>query len=293
MARKKKPLPVLESVHIDDVAAEGKALARVALNPAKPEERIVVFVPYAAPGDVADVRLLRKKHSYAEGLIERLIEPSAERVEPRCECFGVCGGCKWQHLPYTEQLKFKQKQVSDVLTRIGKVPLPPINPITGADCEWYYRNKMEYTFSNKKWRTRAEIMSGEEFTDCSDALGFHIPGAFDRVLHIDHCHLQQAQGDRIRNFIYSWAVAHNLSFYDIRANKGLMRTLMIRLASSGEQMVCLSFGENDADAIAGIMTAVADEFPEITSLLYVVNTKANDTIGDLPVHVWRGRELVE
>lgn len=282
----------MESLHITDVAAEGKALARVALNPDKPDEKLVVFVPYAAPGDVADVRLLRKKHSYAEGQIERMVVPSPLRVEPRCAHFGVCGGCKWQHLPYGEQLKFKHKQVCDVLKRIGKVELPEINPILGAECEWCYRNKMEYTFSNKKWRTWDEVKSGLEFTDSSDALGFHIPGAFDKVLHIDTCHLQVPQGDRIRNFIYRYAVGHHLSFYDIRANRGLMRTLMIRLASTDEQMVCLSFGEFDEPAINAVMQAVADEFPEITSLLYVVNTKANDTISDLPVHTFRGREYI-
>lgn len=292
MARKKKNLPTLESLHITDVAAEGKALARIALNPGKPDEKLVVFVPYAAPGDVADVRLLRKKHSYAEGQIERLVEPSPIRVEPRCARFGVCGGCKWQHIPYAEQLKFKHKQVCDVLQRIGKVELPEINPILGAENEWCYRNKMEYTFSNKKWRTWDEVKSGIEFTDSSDALGFHIPGAFDKVLHVDTCHLQVPQGDRIRNFIYRYAVEHHLSFYDIRANKGLMRTLMIRLASTGEQMVCISFGEFDKPAINAVMQAVANEFPEITSLLYVVNTKANDTISDLPVHTFQGSEYI-
>lgn len=283
---------MLEALHITDVAAEGKALARVALNPEQPDQKLVVFVPYAAPGDVADVRLLRKKHSFAEGQIERLITPSPLRVEPRCEKFGVCGGCKWQHLPYDEQLKFKHKQVCDVLERIAKVELPEINPIHGADSPWYYRNKMEYTFSNKKWRTWEQVKSGEEFTDSSDGLGFHIPGAFDKVLHIEECHLQEPQGDRIRNFIYNYGVEHGLTFYDIRSNKGLLRTLMIRLASTREQMVCLSFGEDDPEAIKDVMSAIAAEFPEITSLVYVINTKANDTISDLPVHVWRGEPYI-
>lgn len=292
MSRKRKPLPVLEALHITDVAAEGKALARVALNPEKPEDRLVVFVPYAAPGDVADVRLLRKKHSYAEGQIERLVTPSPLRVEPRCPNFGVCGGCKWQHLPYAEQIAFKQKQVCDVLSRIAKVELPPVNPICGAESPWFYRNKMEYTFSNKKWRTWEQVKSGEEFTDSSDALGFHIPGAFDKVLHIEQCFLQDAQGDRIRNFIYRWGEDHGLSFYDLKANKGLLRTLMIRLSSTGEQMVCLSFGEDDPQPVRVLLAALAAEFPEITSLVYVINTKANDTISDLPVHVYKGEPFI-
>lgn len=292
MSRKRKPLPVLEALHITDVAAEGKALARVALNPDRPEEKLVVFVPYAAPGDVADVRLLRKKHSFAEGQIERMVTPSSLRVEPRCANFGVCGGCKWQHLPYAEQTAFKERQVSDVLTRIAKVDLPGINPICGAKDPWYYRNKMEYTFSNKKWRTWEQVKSGEEFTDSSDALGFHIPGAFDKVLHIEECFLQDSRGDSIRNFIYDWAEGHGLSFYDLKANKGLLRTLMIRLASTGEQMVCLSFGEDDPQAIHALLEAVAARFPDITSLVYVINTKANDTISDLPVHVFKGEPFI-
>jgi 23S rRNA (uracil1939-C5)-methyltransferase len=292
MSRKRKPLPVLEALHITDVAAEGKALARVALNPDKPEDKLVVFVPFAAPGDVADVRLLRKKHSFAEGQIERLVTPSPLRVEPRCTNFGVCGGCKWQHLPYEEQLRFKHKQVCDVLERIAKVELPEVNPICGAVNPWFYRNKMEYTFSNKKWRTWEQVLSGEEFTDSSDALGFHIPGAFDKVLHIEECFLQDAQGDRIRNFIYRWGEEHGLSFYDLRRNAGLLRTLMIRLASTGEQMVCLSFGEDDPQAIDALMQALSVAFPEITSLVYVINTKANDTISDLPVHIVKGEPYI-
>lgn len=292
MSRKRKPLPTLEALHITDVAAEGKALARIALNPEKPEDKLVVFVPWAAPGDIADVRLLRKKHSYAEGQIERLITPSPIRIEPRCPQFGVCGGCKWQHLPYSEQLKFKHKQICDVLQRIGKIQLPDIKPIIGAENEWYYRNKMEYTFSNKKWRTWEQISSGKEFEDSNNGLGFHIPGAFDKVLHLRECHLQNQQGDRIRNFIYDFAEEHGLSFYDIRNNHGLLRTLMIRLSSTGEQMAVLSFGEDDYKGIALVMNAVQEKFPEITSLMYVVNTKANDTINDLDIKTWHGKNHV-
>ncbi len=292
MARKKKPLPVLEGVIITDVAAEGKALARVALNPERPDEKIVVFVPYAAPGDVADIRLLRKRHSYADGQIERMLAPSHMRVDPRCSKFGVCGGCKWQHLPYPEQLKFKQKQVEDVLTRIAKVELPQLNTIDGADDPWHYRNKMEYTFSNKKWRTWEQVRSGEEFTDNPNALGFHIPGAFDKVLHIEECFLQDPQGDRLRNFLYDYGVERELAFYDLRQNAGFLRTVMLRLVSTGEQMVCISFGEDNPREINALMTALADAFPEVGELLYVINTKANDTITDLPVHVFKGKGYV-
>lgn len=292
MARKKKPLPVLESIEITDVAAEGKALARVSLNPNSPDEKLVVFVPYAAPGDIVDVRLLKKRHSYAEGQIERMVSTSPMRVAPRCSQFGVCGGCKWQHLPYEEQLKFKHTQVCDTLERIAKVALPDVNPIIGADTPWFYRNKMEYTFSNKKWRTWEQVRSGVEFTDSPDALGFHIPGAFDKVLHIDECFLQEPLGDRLRNFIYKWGTDHSCSFYDLRANAGFLRTLMLRLASTGEVMVCLSFGEDDQERIKSLMDALTEAFPEITSLVYVINRKANDTISDLPVRVVKGEPFI-
>ncbi len=293
MARKRKELPLLKGVEITGVAAEGKALARVALNPQAPDEKIVVFVPYAAPGDVADIKIDKRRHSYAEGHIETLVTPSPDRVTPRCEHFGICGGCKWQHLPYFEQLRWKQQQVEDALTRIAKVELPAINPILGSENIWAYRNKMEYTFSNKKWRTWEEIKSGEEFSDSPNALGFHIPGAFDKVLHLDNCYLQDNLGNRIRNFIYQYALEHELDFYDIRANSGLLRTLMIRIASTGQVMVCISFGREDDRVIPALLRAVGDKFPEITSLLYVVNTKLNDSIADQEVRLFSGSDYIE
>lgn len=233
MGRKKKALPLLDSVTIESVAAEGKAVAKVRLRE-EDEKPIVVFIPYGAPGDVADVQIDRKKHSFAEGHIARLVKPSPQRVEPRCRHFTVCGGCKWQHLPYEEQLRWKQRQVEDALNRIAKIELPPVSPILGSDRIWAYRNKMEYTFSNKKWRTWEEVKSGCEFTDSPDALGFHIPGAFDKVLHIDECLLQEDLGNRIRNFIFTYAREQGYSFYDIKNNCGLLRTLMIRIASTGD-----------------------------------------------------------
>lgn len=292
--RKRRELPLLHSVEITGVAAEGKALAKLSLNPDRPEEKLVLFVPYAAPGDVADIKVDRRKHSFAEGHIDKLVEPSPLRIEPRCEHFGVCGGCKWQHMPYREQLKFKQQQVVDALTRIGHLDLPEVNPILGCETPFHYRNKMEYTFSNRRWRTWEEIQSGQEFDPWeSCALGFHIPGQFDKVLHLNNCHLQDPLGDRIRNFIYQYAVDHRYSFYDLKGNAGLLRTLMLRILTTGQVMVCLSFGEDDREKINDIMEATAAAFPEITSLLYVINTKANDTIFDLPVHVFKGQDYVE
>ncbi len=292
MARKKKPLPLLENITITDVAAEGKALARVKLRP-DDESPIVIFIPYGAPGDIVDLQVDRKKHSFAEAHITRMIQESPVRIQPACRHFMVCGGCKWQHLPYPEQLKYKQKQVSDNLHRIAKVELPEISPILGSSNIWGYRNKMEYTFSNKKWRTWEEINSGTEFADSNNGLGFHIPGAFDKVLHIEECLLQDDLGNRIRNFIYDYALKHDLSFYDIRNNEGLLRTLMIRIGSTGEVMVCLSVGEKGSDKVKPLLDAILGQFPEISSLLWVENTKMNDTISDLPVYVHHGKEYIE
>lgn len=293
MGRKRKILPLLQEIEITGVAAEGKALAKVAMNEAEPENKIVVFVPFGAPGDIANIKIDKKKHSYAEGHIERMITPSPIRVEAKCDHYTICGGCKWQHLPYSEQLKYKQQQVTDALQRIAKVELPEISPILGSEKIWEYRNKMEYTFSNKKWRTWEDVKSGKEFNDSGNALGFHIPGAFDKVYHINKCYLQDDLGNRIRNFIFEIAENNNLSFYNIRENKGLLRTLMIRIASTGQIMVCVVFGEEDKEGIEKVMTAVAEKFPEITSLLYVVNLKLNDTISDQVIVSYKGPEYIE
>lgn len=284
MSRKKKELPVIESLEILSVGAEGKAVAR--------HDDLVVFVPYAAPGDVADVKIDKKKHSYAEGHIERMVKPSPLRVEPFCEHFGVCGGCRWQHLPYQEQLKAKQQQVKDALHRIAKVEMPEITPILGSEQTVAYRNKMEYTFSNKKWLTWEQMRSGEEFAD-RDAAGFHIPGAFDKVLDINRCHLQDDLGNRLRLHVKQYAREHSLSFFDLRAQTGLLRTMMIRIVSTGEVMVVLSFGEDNPGQIKGVLDDLRTSFPEITSLMYVVNTKANDTIADLDIQLHSGRAYIE
>jgi 23S rRNA (uracil-5-)-methyltransferase rumA len=292
MSRKKKELPELRDVEISGVAAEGKSLARLRLRP-EDDSEIVVFIPFGAPGDVADVKIDRKKHSYAEGHITRLTKPSPLRRDPQCPHFTVCGGCKWQHLPYEEQLRFKQQQVTDALQRIAKVKLPEISDILASESEWEYRNKMEYTFSSKKWRTWEEIKSGRDFEDTDNALGFHIPGSFDKVLHIERCWLQSPFGDEIRNFLFEFAEREGLSFYDIRNNAGLLRTVMIRLASTGENMVCVVFGEDDPEGVGKVMNALQERFPSLTSLLYVVNLKLNDTIADQTVHVFGGRDYIE
>lgn len=292
MSRKKKPLPEFKSIKIERVAAEGKSVAKIKFHP-EDEKEIVTFIPYGAPGDLADIKIDRKKHSYAEGHIINLIEPSSSRTEPKCLHFTICGGCKWQHLDYKEQLKWKGQQVWDAMTRIAKVDIPDILPIIGSENIFGYRNKMEYTFSNKKWRTWDEIKSGNEFNDSSNALGFHIPGAFDKVLHIESCHLQDDLGNRIRNFIYEYAEAKGLSFYDIKEKKGLLRTLMIRIASTGDVMVCVVFGNDDYEGIKEVMNAIQEKFPCITSLLYVINQKLNDSITDQKIKIFAGSEYIE
>lgn len=292
MSRKVKQLPELQSVMVTGVAAEGKSLARTKLRP-DDESPIVVFVPFGAPGDIVDIKIDKKRKSYAEGHITRIVTPSPDREEPRCRHFTVCGGCKWQHLRYADQLKYKRQQVEDALIRIAKVEIPEIPMTLGSDNIWHYRNKMEYTFSDKKWRTWEEVKSGKEFTDSSNALGFHIPGAFDKVLHIDECFLQDSLGDRIREFIYNYAEDNSLSFYNLKENKGLLRTLMIRIASTGEVMLMVTLGENDMEKAFPLLFAIKEKFKEITSLQYVVNTKLNDTISDLDVKVYDGKPYIE
>lgn len=273
------------------MAAEGKAIAKVKLH-SDDESQIVIFIPYGAPGDIADIQIERKKHSYAEAHIVKLISPSPIRETPFCDHFGICGGCKWQHIPYSTQLEQKRMQVRDALTRIGKIALPEINPVLGSGQTKFYRNKMEYTFSNKKWRTREDIDSGKEFNDSSNALGFHIPGAFDKVLHIENCSLQEDFGNQVRNFIYEYAINTGLSFYNIRENRGLLRTLMIRISSIGEKMIVVTFGEDDRENIMELMRSIKKRFPEITSLQYVINLKLNDSIADQEIILFAGRDYI-
>ncbi|MFR9165867.1 MAG: 23S rRNA (uracil(1939)-C(5))-methyltransferase RlmD [Dysgonomonas sp.] len=283
MSRKKKALPVIENVEITDIAAEGKAIAKV--------DDMVVFVPYVVPGDVIDLQLTRKKNKYAEGKPAKFIKYSPLRIDAFCEHFGVCGGCKWQILPYREQLKYKQKQVVDNLTRIGKIELPEISPILGSEKTEFYRNKLEFTFSNKKWLTYEQVASGQSFDDM-DALGFHIPGMFDKVLDINKCWLQDNISNEIRNFIRQFCKENGCSFFDLRNQNGLMRNLIVRTSSTGELMLIVVFFENDKEKIKLLLNATADKFPQITSLLYIINQKANDTITDQQVLKWKGNDFI-
>lgn len=283
MARKKKELPLIENVEIVDVAAEGKAIAKV--------DDLVVFIPYVVPGDVIDLQITRKKNKYAEGKPVRFISYSPNRTEAFCEHFGICGGCKWQVLPYAEQLKYKQKQVEDNLTRIGKIELPDIHHILGSEKTQFYRNKLEFTFSNKKWLTLEQINSGESF-DNMNALGFHIPGMFDKVLDIDKCWLQEDISNQIRNFIRQYCYDKNYTFFDLRNRGGLMRNLIVRTSTTGELMVIVVFYDDEKEQQQDLLTAVSTEFPQITSLLYIVNQKANDTITDQDVLIWKGNDCI-
>lgn len=282
--RKKKPLPIIENVEIVDVAAEGKSIAKI--------DDMVVFIPYGAPGDIVDIKLDKKKKSFAEAHIERMVRPSEIRFEPFCEHFGVCGGCKWQHLPYDFQLKFKRQQVVDALQRIAKVEIPEIPTTIGSDNTTCYRNKLEYTFSNKSWLTFEQMKSGEEFPD-RNAVGFHIPGAFDKVLNINKCWLQDNISNEIRLFIRDYALSKGYTFYDLKNQQGLMRTIMVRIASTCEIMLIVVFGEDNPEAVNDVMEAIKEKFPQITSLLYVINLKVNDTIGDQEVITYSGKPYIE
>ena len=286
MSRKRKPLPILTDILITDVAAEGKAIAKV--------DNLVIFVPYVVPGDVVDLQIKRKKHSYAEAEAIALKKPSALRAQPFCKHFGVRGGCKWQCLPYAEQLRFKQKQVWDNLTRIGKIELPEMMPILGSKHVARYRNKLEFGFSNKKWLTSEQVASGVQF-DCMDAVGFHIPGAFDKILDIEECHLMDDINNRLRNGIRAYALAHGLTFFDLRQQTGLLRNMMLRTSATGEIMLLMQFcmrGADDEAQAKALLEHLHATFPEVTSLLYVNNTKCNDTIGDLDVITFAGTPFI-
>lgn len=297
MSRNKKPLPVLENITITDVAAEGKSLARV-------NDR-VVFVPFAVPGDVVDLQVTKKKNKYCEARILRFIKYSNVREIPKCSHFGICGGCKWQNLPYEEQLKAKQKQVFDQLTRIGKVELPEFLPILGSVKQFEYRNKLEFGFSNKRWLTNEEVASREAFSNMN-AVGFHITGAFDKIYPIEKCWLMDGLHNEIRNAIRDYSFKYGLSFYDIREQHGMMRDIMIRNSNTGEWMLLIQFGKEEtveerkdsntepqlSPAGHDLLQYVADRFPQITSLLWVYNPKCNDTFGDLPVNVFKGKDHI-
>ena len=283
---KKKELPLLEKVTITDVAAEGKAIAKV--------NDLVIFVPYVVPGDVVDLQIKRKKNKYAEAEAVNFHEYSSTRAVPFCQHYGICGGCKWQVLPYAEQIKYKQKQVEDNLRRIGKIELPEISPILGSAKTEFYRNKLEFTFSDKRWLTYEEVKQEVKY-DQMNAVGFHIPGAFDKVLAIEKCWLQNDISNRIRNAVRDYAYEHNYSFINLRSQEGMLRNMIIRTSSTGELMViiiCKIVEDSEMTLFKQLLQYVADTFPEITSLLYIINNKCNDTINDLDVYVFKGNDHI-
>ena len=283
---KKKPLPIYENVEIETCAAEGKCIAHV--------DEKVVFVPFVVPGDVVDIQVRKKRKSYCEAEVIRLVTPSPLRQEPLCQHFGVCGGCKWQILPYPEQLKMKQQQVIDQLTRIGKVTLPTPHPILGSAQTTAYRNKMEFECCNKRWLTRQEVESGVVY-DNMNAIGLHITGAFDKVLPIEQCMLMDNLHNEIRNAIRDFADATGMTYFDIRRQTGLLRDIMIRNSNTGEWMVLVQFHfeqEGDRERAETLLQHIADRFPQITSLLYVDNQKCNDTFGDLEVTTYKGSDHI-
>ena len=291
MSRKKKPLPVLENITITDFAAEGKSLARV--------DDMVVFVPWAVPGDVCDLQVRRKKHSFMEAEVIRYHSYSPLRTKPFCQHFGTCGGCKWQQLPYEEQLKMKQQQVYDQLARIGKVELPVFRPILGSVKTQEYRNKLDFGCSNRRYLTNEEIASGKEFA--RDAIGFHITGAFDKILPIEKCWLMDDLHNQIRNEIRDYAIAQGISFFDLRQQVGLLSDVIIRNSASGELMVIIQFHydrrsketeERSQDEAMRLLKYIADKFPQITSLMYLDNQKCNDTIGDQEILVFKGTDHI-
>lgn len=288
MSRKRKPLPILEKVEIEAVAAEGKCVAHV--------NDMVVFVPFVVPGDVVDLQVRKKRHSYCEATVVRMIQPNPIRVEPKCEHFGICGGCKWQNLPYKEQLAAKQQQVIDQLTRIGKVELPEISPILGSEKTEEYRNKLEFACSNKRWYTKEELESLPEGVGLAQgAIGFHITGAFDKIYPIEKCVLMDDYCNKVRNAIYNYALEHNLTFFDIREQHGLLRDIMMRNSNTGEWLVLVQFHydeDGDEERAMNLMQFIADEFQEITSLLYVDNQKGNDTFNDLELTVFKGNDHI-
>ncbi|MDN3669858.1 23S rRNA (uracil(1939)-C(5))-methyltransferase RlmD [Echinicola jeungdonensis] len=281
MSRKMKN-KVLENLTIERIASEGKSVAHY--------NGKVVFVQQVAPGDVVDVRVRKAKSSFMEADAIKIHEYSKDRVEPFCKHFGVCGGCKWQHINYDLQLSYKRQQVIDQFERIAKTPIPEVMPIIGSQETQYYRNKMDFTFSNNRWLTREEIDSGETFE--RNALGFHIPKRFDKIVDIEHCYLQGNLSNDVRNALRDFALKNNISFFDMIQQNGVLRNLIIRTSSTGEIMVIVQFGEDQPEEIQKVMQFLADTFPNITSLLYIINLKKNETFHDQDIHVFQGRDYI-
>lgn len=286
MAR--KSYPILEQVTIEAVAAEGKSVAHV--------NDMAVFVPFAVPGDIVDLRIKKKRKNYAEAEVIRFIQYSDQRIEPRCTHFGICGGCKWQNLPYESQLRAKQQQVYDQLSRIGKIDLPEFKEIMGSANIFEYRNKTEYGCANKRWYTRKELEELPKDVGLNEgAIGFHITGAFDKILPITRCWLMHQTHNEIRNAIAEYAKKHDISLFDVKAQKGLLRSMMFRHSNSDEWMVLIQFHfeqPKDEEKAMCLLAYLAERFSEITSLLYVDNQKCNDTFADLPIHVYKGKDHI-
>ena len=274
----------MEGIRVEDHAAEGKSLAR--------HEGKVIFIEHAVPGDLVDVRLTKSKKDWAEGFPVKFIEYSKDRVEPFCQHFGVCGGCQWQMLPYAKQLEFKQKQVYDNLTRIGKVELPEFLPIVGAKEDRFYRNKLEYTFSTKEYTKAAPPPRGDGERPITPVVGFHAKGFFDKVVDIQKCWLQDDLTNTIRNRIREYALETELSFYDIRAHVGFLRTMQVRICTTGEVMVNIVLGDESEKKRKPLLEFVQQEFPHITTLLYTINLKWNDSMHDLEPQVFSGKGYV-
>lgn len=320
MSRKKKSLPLLQNIVIEDIAAEGKCLFHWNTGNEQSEgKNLVVFVPFCVPGDVVDVQIRKKKHSFAEGEVVRMVTPSPDRIEPMCEHFGICGGCKWQNLPYEKQLAFKHKQVFDQLSRIGKVELPDFMPIKGSIRTQEYRNKLDFGCSNKRWLPKEELKAlleqdpeTRQGDPTANAIGFHITGAFDKILPIKKCWLMDDLQNQIRNFVHDYAIENGITFFDLRAQHGLLRDMVIRNSLSGEWMLVVQFGPEEQvnnnkediaeeikteskfnkDTAMELLEAIHQKFPQITSLQYVYNPKCNDTFGDLDVKVYYGKDHI-
>jgi 23S rRNA (uracil1939-C5)-methyltransferase len=278
---RKKELPLLEKVLITDIGAEGNALARV--------ENQVVFAPMLIPGDVVDIKVRKKRKNYLEGSAVKFHEYSPDRIKPVCRHFGICGGCKWQHLPYHLQLKYKEKQVRDNLTRIAKVQLPEITPILGSEKIYFYRNKLEYAFSDKRWLTREEVSSDNDF-DKEDALGFHVPGVFDKVLDIRECHLQPEPSNAIRDAVRRFAHKKGYAFFNPRQHSGFLRNLIIRNSASGNVLVIVIFFLDEPERREALLNFIISEFPQITSLWYIINRKMNDSLTDQVPVLFKGTD---
>jgi len=283
VGRKRRQKPFYEKVEITDIGSEGKSLARI--------DGLTVFTTHAIPGDIVDLQVVKKRRKYQEARVTRIYHNAENKIKPVCSWFGICGGCSWQMLPYEKQLYYKQKQVTDQLSRIGKIELPDAEPIIGSEKIFFYRNKLEFTFSDKRWLSQEEIDSGAEI-DEKNALGFHVSGLFDKVINIRKCWLQPDPSNAIRNFLFDFATANKLDFFSIREQKGFLRNVFIRTSDTGEVMVIMVFFSDDKEKRNRLLNALKNQFPEIDSLVYIINQKGNSTINDQEVHLFSGRDHI-